>query len=100
MNRPLASSLITFGSIDGWNFQSKLQRLLEWEARHHDAHRLMLLLLGLDLAGEHVVEEVGVTHVLLGRLLEHRAQLGRDAVEAQPLAVRAQALQLRCEMTR
>ena len=32
MNRPLASSLITFGSIDGWNFQSKLSSVF-WNGK-------------------------------------------------------------------
>ena len=54
----------------------------------------MLLLFGRDLAREHVVEEIGITHVLLRGLLEDHAQISGHAVQPQPLTVRAQALQL------
>jgi len=71
-----------------------LERLLEREPRHHDPHRLVLLLLGGELAGEHVIQEVGVADILLRRLFEQRTQFGVEPMQAEALVVRTQALQL------
>ena len=70
-----------------------VEGLLQREARHHDAHRLVLLLLGRD-SRERVIEEVGLAQSFFVALLEHPAQLGRRALQAQALAVRAQTHQL------
>src|SRR5690242_6741391 len=59
-----------------------VEGLLQREARHHDAHRLVLLLLGRD-SRERVIEEVGLAQSFFVALLEHPAQLGRRALQAQ-----------------
>jgi hypothetical protein len=67
----VASSRITFGSIDGWNFEIEgVERLLKREARHRNAHGQVLLGLRANLQAEELVEKVGVRHLALGGLLE------------------------------
>ena len=77
-----------------------LQRLLGREARHDDAHRLVLLLLRRDLLAKDVVKEVGIAHVLLGHLLKHHAQLGRHTVQTQALAgaLKRSSCSARCDV--
>jgi hypothetical protein len=74
MNHPVASSLITFGSIDDWTFQSKLSSVFRNGRAPSSPASPGAFLLGRDLAGQLSVQEVGVAHVPLRRLLEDGAQ--------------------------
>jgi len=56
-----------------------VERLLEREARHLDAHRLVLLLLGRDFGGEHGLQKGAVADLLLRGLLQESGQALRDA---------------------
>jgi hypothetical protein len=48
-----------------------------------------------DLGGEQLVEEVGVGNFLFGRLLQARGEFVLDLIKPEPMAVVAQALELR-----
>jgi hypothetical protein len=71
-----------------------LQRLLEGEAGHADAHGEMLLVLRAELEPEDLIQEVAVAQVPLGGLLEQRGELGLHPVQPEPLAVLAQPVEL------
>jgi len=68
-----------------------LERLVEREARHAGAHRQVLLGLGAHLDAEHLIDEVGVGELALCRLLAQRREFGLDPVQAQALAMAADA---------
>jgi len=72
-----------------------LERLLEGKPRHRNPHLMMLVGLRIDLSGQQLIEEVGVGHFLLRRLLQARGKLLLNLIEAQTLAVFAQAVELR-----
>src|SRR5919201_6720836 len=71
-----------------------LERLLEREARHRDAHLMVLVGFRVELAGQQLVEEVGVGNFLFRRLLQARGQLLLDLIEPELMAVRAQTVEL------
>src|SRR5262245_38710947 len=84
MNRQVASSLITLGSMEGWNLKSKLSRVF-WKGKRASLHGGVPLVLGGNLAAENVLQEIAVGEVLLARLLQERGQFLREADETQPL---------------
>src|ERR1700692_2245572 len=71
-----------------------LEGLLEREARHRDAHLMVLVGFCVNLAGEQLGEEVGVGKFLFRRLLRAHSQFLSDLIEAQPLTLFTQALEL------
>jgi hypothetical protein len=71
-----------------------LEGLLEREARHRDAHLMVLVGFRVNLAGEQLVEEVGVGKFLFRGLLQARGQFLFDLIEPQPLTLFAQAFEL------
>jgi hypothetical protein len=58
-------------------------------------HLMVLLGLRPDLDGEQFVEEVGVGDFLFRRLLQACGELVLDLIEPEPMAVLAQAFELR-----
>src|SRR5216683_8235301 len=55
-----------------------LERLLEGKAGHRDTHLMMFVGLGVDLAGQQLIKEVGVGNLLFRRLLQARGKLVLD----------------------
>jgi hypothetical protein len=53
-----------------------LEGFLEQEARHRDAHLMVLVGFRVDLTGQQLVEEVGVGKFLFRRLLQARGKFG------------------------
>jgi hypothetical protein len=60
----------------------------------------VIALLGRQLEPEHLVEEVGIAELALGRLFQQGAEVGVHAVQPEPLAGLAQPVELRGRMRR
>jgi hypothetical protein len=56
---------------------------------------MMLVGLGVDLGGEQFIEEVGVGNFFFRRLLQARGKFVFDLIKPQPVAMFAQAVELR-----
>src|SRR5271165_5958566 len=72
-----------------------LEGLLEGKARHRNPHLMVLVGFRIDLAGQQLIEEISVGNFLFCRLLQARGKLLFDLIEAQLMAVFAQAVELR-----
>lgn len=95
MYRPVASSRMTLGSMEGWNLKSKLSSVF-WKGNRAMAIHMARWVLPLraDFAGEEFVHEVRVGELPFGRLLQERRELRLDLVESQAVAVGPEPVEL------